>query len=98
MISVTDHAVTAPETAERMRQLCVAHSARSRTEAGCVAHHVHVDGEDASRRVFLDDGADMEALKAHFALPESRKFIRTLWALSAAAGTMKIYSVTETAP
>lgn len=68
MISVTGHAVTAPETTERMRPLWVAH------------------------------WADIGALKAHFTLPESRQFVRTLRALSPATGAMQICPVTETAP
>jgi len=98
MIIVTGHLTTAPETAEQMRQLCVAHSVRSRTEHGCIAHNVHVDCEDASRLVFVEYWADIAALKAHLALSESREFVRAIRALSPAAGAMKIYSVTEIPP
>jgi len=50
------------------------HCRRSRTEPGCIAHNVHVDCEDPCRLVFLEYWEDEDALRKHFAVPESRAF------------------------
>lgn len=98
MILVIGHVFTTPETVERITQLCIAHSVRSRGEPGCVGHNVHVDCEDASRLVFVEYWADMDALKAHFAVPESQDFVREVRALSPAPTAMKIYAAEDMSP
>ncbi|MEQ9505562.1 MAG: antibiotic biosynthesis monooxygenase [Hyphomonas sp.] len=98
MLIVIGHVITTPDTAERITQLCIEHSARSRSELGCIAHNVHVDCEDASRLVFVEHWADMDALKAHFAVPESNDFVREIRALSPAPTAMKIYAAEEVRP
>ncbi len=98
MIIVIGHVITSPETAARITQLCTEHSARSRAEPGCLAHNVHADCEDPARLVFVEYWADMDALKAHFAVPESRAFVREVRALSPAPTEMKIFSAAETRP
>ncbi len=98
MILVIGHVITSPETAAQITRLCTKHSARSRAEPGCLAHNVHVDCEDSARLVFVEHWADMEALKAHFALPESRAFVRAVRALSPAPTEMKIFSAREARP
>ncbi len=97
MIIVIGHVMTSPETAERMRQLSVTHCARSRAEPGCIAHNVHTDCEDPSRLVFVEYWVSAEALRAHFAVPESSAFVREMKALSPAPVEMKIYAA-EDAP
>jgi quinol monooxygenase YgiN len=98
MIIVIGHVVTTPETVERITQLCIEHSVRSRGEPGCLAHNVHVDCEDASRLVFVEYWANMAALKAHFTVPESNDFVREIRALSPAPTAMKIYAAEEARP
>jgi len=98
MIIVIGHVFTSPGTAERMARLCVEHSVRSRAEPGCIGHNVHVDGEDASRLVFVEQWADMDALTAHFAVPESKAFVREIRALSPAPTAMNIYAADEVQP
>ncbi|MDP3459206.1 MAG: putative quinol monooxygenase [Hyphomonas sp.] len=98
MIIVVGHVMTAPETAAEITRLCTEHSARSRAETGCLAHNVHVDCEDPARLVFVEYWADMDALEAHFAVPESRAFVRAVRALSPAPTEMKIFSARETPP
>src|SRR3546814_9006541 len=43
MILITGQVIMTPEHRERMIALGAEHSARSRGEAGCLAHHCHVD-------------------------------------------------------
>ena len=63
----------------------------SRTEPGCIAHAVHRDVADERRLVFVEQGADTAALKAHFAVPESRAFAGALGALCASGPVVAIY-------
>ncbi len=98
MIIVIGHVVTSPETAGEITRLCVEHSVRSRSEPGCIAHNVHVDCEDPARLVFVEYWADRDALEAHFAVPESRDFVRAVRALSPAPTSMKIHATADLPP
>ena len=71
--------------------LGIEHSARSRAEPGCIAHNCHVDAEDPNRSVFVEQWADLAAVKAHFAVPASGEFVRDLMALGKGAQKMRIY-------
>lgn len=95
MIIVIGHIIASPETAKQILDLGRAHSVRSRAEPGCIAHNVHVDGEDAMRIVFVECWADRAALEAHFALPESRAFVKAVRALSPAPTEMKLFEAAE---
>jgi quinol monooxygenase YgiN len=95
MILVIGHVMTSPETAAEIIRLCTEHSARSRAEPGCLAHNVHADCEDPSRLVFVEQWADMAALKAHFVVPESQAFVKAVRALSPARTVMRLYTAEE---
>lgn len=92
MIIVTGHVITSPETASEITRLCVRHSQRSRAEPGCIAHNVHVDCEDPSRLVFVEQWADMDALKAHFAVPDSTAFVKAVRALTPQPTSMQVFT------
>lgn len=96
MILVIGHVITSPETAAEITRLCTEHSARSRSEPGCLAHNVHVDCEDPSRLVFVEQWVDKAALKAHFAVAESNAFVKAIRALSPERTHMTVYSAEET--
>jgi len=98
MILVIGHVMTSPETAAWITHLCTEHSARSRTEPGCIAHNVHADCENPARLVFVEYWADMAALRAHFAAADSNTFVREIRALSPAPTEMKILSASEIRP
>ena len=68
-----------------------AHVHRSRLEPGCLEHGVSVDAEVPNRLVFVERWESMEALRAHFAVPESRAFVKALGALVNAAPSMVVY-------
>jgi quinol monooxygenase YgiN len=98
MIIVTGHVIARPETAGEIRRLCVEHCARSRAEPGCIAHNVHADCEDPLRLVFVEKWTDMDALKAHFAVPESLSFVKAIRALSPEPTAMQMFEAAEMRP
>jgi quinol monooxygenase YgiN len=91
MIVVTGSVTARQETFEDVRRLSLEHVQRSRTEPGCISHAVHVDCENPLRLVFFEQWADRAALFAHFAVPASREFVRSLQSLAAAATTIELY-------
>ncbi|MEZ5999905.1 putative quinol monooxygenase [Hyphomonas sp.] len=95
MIIVTGSVRTQPDTEAELIALCREHCARSRAEDGCIAHNVHSDCDDPALLVFVEYWRDMEALKAHFALKESREFVKTARRLSAGGAPMRIFEAEE---
>jgi quinol monooxygenase YgiN len=93
MIVVTGSVTARPETFEEVRKLSLEHVHRSRMEPGCISHSVHV--ENPLRLVFIEQWADRAALAAHFAIPASRSFVRSLHPLAAGAPDIKIYDATK---
>ena len=91
MIVVTGSVTARPETLEAVRRISLEHVHRSRQEPGCLLHSVHVDVEDPSRFVFLEHWADRDALTAHFRVPASGAFARTLGELAAQPPAIEIY-------
>jgi quinol monooxygenase YgiN len=98
MIIVTGAIRAREGAAPEIRRLAIAHCRRSRAEPGCLAHQVHIDCEAPDRFVFVEYWRDAAALKAHFALPASREFVRAIGALAAEAPSMQIYHAEETTP
>lgn len=95
MILITGHVIMIPEHRDRMIALGAEHSARSRSEAGCVTHNCHVDVEDVLRLAFVEEWESVEAVRAHFALPASRAFVAEMRALSPAPPVIRIYAVED---
>ena len=95
MIIITGSAAIRPEHFAQAVALGVEHSARSRSEPGCLAHNCHVDAEDPNRIVFVEEWADMAAVKTHFAVPESGEFVRTLGGWAEGAPVMRLFSAEE---
>ena len=95
MIIITGSAEIQPEHRDEAIALGTAHSARSRAEPGCLAHNCHIDCENPNRIVFVEEWADMAAVKAHFAVPESGAFVRALTAMATGAPDMRIYEATK---
>ena len=67
------------------------HVARSRTEPGCLEHGVRIDAENGQRLVFVERWSDLAALRAHFALAGSRRFVKGMASLATAAPGIGIY-------
>jgi quinol monooxygenase YgiN len=95
MIVVTGSVMAREDSFAEVRQLSLEHVHRSRKEAGCISHAVHVDCENPLRLVFIEQWADRAALLAHFAVPASRDFVRALRPLASAAATLELYDATR---
>lgn len=95
MILIVGHVILTPKHRERMIALGAEHSARSRGEAGCLAHHCHVDVEDDTRLVFVEEWADMAAVRAHFAVPASAAFVAEMRDLSPQPPVIHIYAAED---
>ena len=90
MIVVAGFAIASPESFEEMRRISLEHVHRSRAEPGCIEHGVYVDAENPLKLHFFERWADVAAIKAHFAVPQSRAFAKQLRALAADAGAMHV--------
>jgi quinol monooxygenase YgiN len=95
MIVVTGSVTARQDSFDEVRRLSLEHVHRSRREPGCISHAVHVDCENPLRLVFFEQWADRAALLAHFAVPASRDFVRSLQSLAAAATTIELYDATR---
>jgi len=95
MIVVTGSVTARQDSFDEVRRLSLEHVHRSRGEPGCIAHAVHVDCENPLRLVFFEQWADRAALLAHFAVPASRDFVKSLQSLAAAATTIELYDATR---
>jgi quinol monooxygenase YgiN len=95
MIVVTGSVTARADSFDEVRKLSLEHVRRSRTEPGCISHAVHVDCENPLRLVFFEQWTDRAALLAHFAVPASRDFVKSLQSLAAAATTIELYDATR---
>lgn len=95
MIIITGGITVRPEHRAEALALGVAHSQRSRAEPGCLAHNCHSDAEDLDRIVFVEEWADMDVVKVHFAVPESGAFVRALGAMADELPVMRIFTAQE---
>jgi quinol monooxygenase YgiN len=91
MILVTGSLLAREGCVERLLALGLAHVHRSRKEAGCISHAVHIDAENPRRLVFVEEWASREALVAHFAVPGSREFVRAAGELTEGAPRLDLY-------
>jgi quinol monooxygenase YgiN len=98
MIVITGSVQLRPEHIDAAIALGIEHSRRSRAEPGCIAHNCHIDAEDPSRIVFVEEWADIAAVKQHFDVPESGEFVRAMAAMAVAAPKMKLYEVRAIKP
>ena len=90
-IFVTGSAQARPETLNEMLKISVEHVHLSRLEPGCIFHAVSQDVEDKLRLVFVEKWVDQAAIKAHFAVPESRAFGKALIKLAALPPQMEVF-------
>jgi len=95
MILITGHVTMTPEDREHMIALGAEHSARSRGEAGCLAHHCHIDVEDAMRLTFVEEWESIAAARAHFAVPASGAFVAEMRRLSPEPPVICIYAAED---
>jgi quinol monooxygenase YgiN len=91
MIIITGHVLARPESMDELRALSLDHVRRSRSEPGCISHSVHVDVENPLRLVFLEAWSDRDAVAVHFAVPESRAFVKAARELAAEPPEIAVY-------
>ena len=91
MILVTGGFVAKQDQLAEALRLSLEHVRRSRLEPGCISHAVHQDAENPAHLVFVEQWVDRPALRAHFAVPASRAFVKAVAALAEAAPTLAIY-------
>lgn len=92
MIIITGTVALDPAKRGEALKLGCEHSARSRTEDGCISHNCYVDAEDGNRMHFFERWRDMETVQKHFAVPDSGNFVREVAALASAPPEIAIYS------
>ena len=95
MILITGHVILTSQHRERMIALGAEHSARSRGEAGCLAHNCHVDVESPDRMMFVEEWESIDAVRAHFAVPASGAFVAEMRALSPQPPVIRIYTAED---
>ena len=92
MILVTGSVQLTSQGREEGFRLGAEHSQRSRAEPGCIAHNCYEDRETPGRMHFFEKWADLAALKAHFAVPDSSAFVQQVTALAEAPPTIEIFT------
>lgn len=95
MIIITGGITMKPEARDRAIALGCEHSVRSRAEPGCIAHNCHVDCEDEARLVFVELWQDMDAVTAHFAVPDSGEFVRELRDMATGTPVITLFTADE---
>ena len=95
MILVTGSVTARDDSFDEVRRLSLEHVRRSRLEPGCLSHSVHADCENPLRLVFVEQWADRAALAAHFAVPASRDFVRSLGSLASGASAIEMFEATR---
>jgi quinol monooxygenase YgiN len=98
MIIVIGSVTARPNSFEALKQACLDHTRRSRTEPGCLSHAVHVDVEDPLRMFFFERWSDMAALRIHFTTPGTATFLAAAREHAASSERITTYQADETAP
>ncbi len=95
MVIVWGSMETTTERLEEALKLSLEHVHRSRGEPGCIRHDVHIDAENRARLVFVEEWEDMPALRAHFAVTESRAFVEKASRLAVRPPEIRIFEASE---
>ena len=91
MVLITGCAQARPANLQEMLKISIEHVHRSRLEPGCIFYAVSQEAEDPLRPVFVEKWADQAAIKAYFAVPESRAFAKALYKLAAQPPQMEVF-------
>jgi quinol monooxygenase YgiN len=92
VVIVTGSITALEEHVDEVERLSLEHVRRSRSEPGCLLHSVHRDVEDPHRFVFVEHWADGEALRQHFAVPASGRFVEAVSALASQPPSIQVYA------
>jgi quinol monooxygenase YgiN len=91
MILVTGSILAREDIFDEVLELSLEHVQRSRQEPGCISHAVHVDCQNPLRLFFFEQWTDELALRAHFAVPATRQFVKSLKDLTVETSGTEIY-------
>ena len=98
MIIIEGALVGKPETVDELIKISLEHVRRSRLEPGCLAHGVARDMDNPLRLVFAERWADLDAVRAHFAVEASNDFVRRAIALADEPPVLDIFEATPAKP
>jgi quinol monooxygenase YgiN len=96
VIIITGTVQGSPDSIDELIAASLEHVLRSRGEPGCISHAVHLDVEDGNRLVFFEQWADQDAVRAHFAVPESASFVAAVGRLSVSPASIQLYEAEPT--
>jgi quinol monooxygenase YgiN len=97
MLVVTGSILAREDSFDDVLRSCIEHVERSRREAGCISHDVHVDCQNPMRLFFFERWTDEAALRAHFAVEGSKAFVKSLKGRIVETSGTKIYRTEEIA-
>ena len=98
IVIVTGDVVARPGAFDALFAETRAHSARSRTEPGCLSHDSFQDPDNPNRIVFVERWRDSQALQAHFKTPGIAQLRAAFAEHCDERGTIQVYAATEVAP
>jgi len=94
MIIVTGSLIARADAFDELLKLSQEHVLRSRAEPGCISHGVGRDTENPLRLVFFEEWTDRAALATHFAVADSRAFVKAVAGLVTHPPAINIYDAT----
>lgn len=92
MIIITGNVQLDPARCREAARLGCEHAERSRLEPGCISHDCYLAADGTDRIHFFERWTDTHAVRAHFALPASKEFVRRLVQCAIAPPDIAIYS------
>jgi quinol monooxygenase YgiN len=95
MLIVTGSVTGREDSFGALKEACLEHVRRSRTEPGCISHAVAADCENPLRLVFFEEWTDRAALEQHFAVPAVRAFVKSLASFATASAGPTIHIVND---
>ncbi len=84
-----------PDSLKPALQLALEHCARSREEPGCVSHDCFQAVGRSNNLQFVEVWSDMTALRAHFALAESKQFVAQMGTMAVSRPNMRVLQAEE---
>jgi quinol monooxygenase YgiN len=94
MIIITGSVTGTAETIDELLAASLEHVRRSRAEPGCISHAVHRDVDNPLRLVFFERWESAEAVRTHFAVPDSGRFVRAAAALASSPPSLELFTAT----
>jgi len=93
MIVVTGRVRIAAESRERFIEIATEMCCRSREDEGCDGYRFYADLEQPDHYVIVEEWADDDALKSHFAQPHTGEFLGALGPLLTAPADALFHTV-----